>query len=130
MLVLTERLDGYDTFLSGTLEVRGEEFAVRILTLDDVTVLRLGGGRPWPPTTEWTGTLHLSHGARTLSPPDDLTALARDRHRDLTTLDEAELRYALTFLGEATTASIRAERAAVIVDALPALSNDGSARPY
>jgi hypothetical protein len=126
MLVLTERLEGYDTFLTGTLEVHGEELPVRILTLDDVTVLRLGGGRPWARTTEWEGTLHLSHGARTLIPPDDLTALARDRRLDLTTLDEADLRYALTFLGEATTASIRAGRAAVIVEALPEL-DDGSA---
>lgn len=125
MVVLTERLDGYDTFLTGTLEVHGQEFTVRILTLDDVTVLRLGSGLPWAATTEWEGILHLSHGARTLSPPDDLTALARDRRRDLTTLDEAELRYALTFLGEATTASIRAGRAAVIVDALPPLPDDG-----
>jgi hypothetical protein len=127
MLVLNERLDGYDTFLTGSLEVDGQELPVRILTLDDVTVLRLVGDRPWAPPPQWTGTLHLSHGARTLSPPDDLTALARARRRDLTTLDDAELRYALTFLAEATTASIRAGRAAVIVDALPALSDDGSA---
>jgi hypothetical protein len=97
---------------------------VRIHTLDDVTVLRLAGDRSWSgtPGSEWSGTLHLSHGARTLSPPADLTALAHDRCRDLTSLDEAELRYALTFLGEATTPLIRAARAAVIVDALPGLS--------
>ena len=49
MLVLAERLDGVDTFLTGVLEVSGESFPVRILTLDDVTVLRLGVERPGPP---------------------------------------------------------------------------------
>ncbi len=128
MLVLSERLTGHDTFLTGMLEVGGEQLSVRIHTLDDVTVLRLGTDRSWPgpPGGLWSGTLLLPHGARILSPPEDLSALARDRRRDLTSLDEAELRYALTFLGEATTPEIRAARAAVIVNALPGLSDCAS----
>ena len=124
LLVLSARLSGHDTFLSGTLEVGEERLPVRIHTLDDVTVLRLAADRAWsgPAAGEWSGTLLLSHGARTLSPPEDLTALARDARRDLASLDEAELRYAVTFLGEATTPEIRAARARVIVDALPSLS--------
>ena len=120
MLVLSERLDGYDTFLTGRLEVRGRTYPVRILTLDDVTVLRLGDGSRVA-AGEWAGTLHLPHGARRPAPPPDLFALALERRRDLTALDEAELRYALTFLGEATTPAIRGARASVIVDALPGL---------
>jgi hypothetical protein len=117
-------LDGYDTFLTGTLEVCEDTFPVRIITLEGVTVLRLGAESAWSTASEWAGTLHLPHGARRLSPRADLTALARDRRRDLTALDEAELRYALTFLGESTTPSIRAQRAVVIHDALPSLSDD------
>ena len=99
MLVLSERLDGYDTFLTGRLEVRGRTYPVRILTLDDVTVLRLGDGSRVD-VEEWVRTLHLPHGARRLAPPPDLVALALERRRDLTALDDAELRYALTSLVE------------------------------
>jgi FMN phosphatase YigB (HAD superfamily) len=125
MLVLSERLDGYDTFLTGTLELQGERFNVRIFTLDDVTVLRLDRKPAWQVLREWTGTLHLPHGARPLTPPTDLTELARNRQRDLTALDEAELRYALTFLGESTSDEIRLQRTMLIVDALPNLMSSG-----
>jgi len=121
MLVLDERLDGYDTFLTGRLQVFGETFPVRVFTLDDVTVLRLGEGVRVE-ATDWVGMLHLRPGGRRLAPPADLVALALERRRDLTALDEADLRYALTFLSEATTQPIRDARASVIVDALPGLS--------
>src|SRR6266536_922364 len=39
-LVLHERLTGRDTFLTGILEVAQHRLQVRIITLDDVTVLR------------------------------------------------------------------------------------------
>lgn len=41
--------------------------------------------------------------------------------RDLGALDQAELRYALTFLGEASTGTIRNDRINAIVAALPRL---------
>lgn len=39
--------------------------------------------------------------------------------RSLATLDEAELRYVLTFLSESTTTAVRQARVAAIVSALP-----------
>jgi hypothetical protein len=121
MLVLSERLDGHDTFLTGQLELDDHTMvAVRILTLDDVTVLRYVDGSAKPPLTAvWAGVLHLPHGWRTRAVPDDLAVAASRAGRDLGALDEAELRYALTFLDEATTDPIRAARITAIVSAIP-----------
>lgn len=119
MLVLSERLDGHDTFLTGQLQFGNRPpTAVRILTFDDVTVLRLLDQSRPPLAESWTGILHLPHGWRTRSIPEDLSAAATTAHRDLGTLDEAELRYALTFLGEASTDAIRRARIDAIVNAL------------
>jgi HAD superfamily hydrolase (TIGR01509 family) len=122
--VLSHKLTGIDTFLSGVLEIAGQRVRVRILTLDDVTVLRpdepvATGGSVATEDGPWTGELHVSHGQRPGTVPDDLQEAARRARRDITSLDEADRRYALTFLGEATTAEIRAARIDVIVDALP-----------
>lgn len=122
ILVLSERLDGYDTFLSGKLEVGGSHVAVRILTFDDVTVLRLLDHPTLPLPAQWAGTLHLPHGWRTRSIPNDLNAAALAANRDLAALDEAELRYALTFLGESSSDTIRRARIDAIIAALPALT--------
>ncbi|MGF1646845.1 MAG: hypothetical protein ACFCVF_08000 [Kineosporiaceae bacterium] len=46
-----------------------------------------------------------------------------DARRDIGSLDEAGLRYVLTFLGEASTAAIRRARLDLIVHALPPLSD-------
>jgi hypothetical protein len=120
MLVLSERLDGHDTFLTGQLQVGdAPPMGVRILTFDDVTVLRLLDPASTPPAESWKGILHLPHGWRTRSIPDDLSTSVITARRDLGSLDEAELRYALTFLGEASTATIRQARIDVIVNALP-----------
>jgi hypothetical protein len=122
-LVLSERLDGHDTFLTGQLAVDGADpMPVRILTFDDVTVLRLIAGAPVQVSGSWSGVLHLPHGWRARSLPTDLSDAALDAHRDLMSLDDAELRYALTFLGEASTAAIRQARIDLILSALPQLS--------
>lgn len=124
-LVLAERIDGHDTFLTGVLELDDRAIPIRIITLDDVTVLRSvqpGEFADTPGTC--TGILHLPHGARPRSAPPDLVAEATARRRTLANLDEAELRYALTFLDEATTAPIRQSRIRVIVDALPVRNDD------
>jgi hypothetical protein len=123
MLTLSRRLDRHDTFLSGRLQIAGTErlLAVRILTFDDVTVLRLLDHPAVPPTGRWMGTLHPPHGWRTRSIPQDLLAAAICAHRDLGALDTAELRYALTFLGESSTRGIRQARIAAILQALPRL---------
>lgn len=123
MLVLAERLDGHDTFLTARLDLDDDRtVTVRILTLDDVTVLRLADGEEAPDlATSWAGRLHLPHGLRPRSIPEDLATAAVAANRDIGALDTAELRYALTFLGEATTASIRIGRIAAIVSALPVM---------
>ena len=109
MLVLSERLHGYNSFLNGQLQLGdGPPVRVRILTLDDVTVLRLLDQLQTPLTESWAGMLHLPHGWRIRSIPGDLAAAADAAHRSLGLLDEAELRYALTFLSEASTRAIRA----------------------
>ncbi|MEV6598814.1 hypothetical protein AB0M36_18420 [Actinoplanes sp. NPDC051346] len=119
-LVLSERIAGHDTFLSGTLEIASKSVPVRIITLDNVTVLRplnpadAAGIQP-----AWTAKLGLPHGARPHAIPADLTTAAEQQHRALDALDEAELRYALTFLEEATTTAIRQSRIDAIVGALP-----------
>jgi hypothetical protein len=122
LLVLDERLDGHDTFLSGSLELgNGERLSVTILTFDDVTVLHPASTVSVPPGA-WAGRLHLRHGLRPRSIPDDLAAAATHRGRRIDVLDEAEVRYAVTFVGEAASAPIRAARIDVIVNALPVMA--------
>ncbi|WP_405842625.1 hypothetical protein OG528_30040 [Streptomyces platensis] len=120
LLVLSRRLDGHDTFLKGSLEVGEAQIPVRILTLDDVTVLRLTNHANFPALgTSWQGTLHLPHGLRPRTVPPDLRQTAERENRSLDVLDEAELRYALTFLSESTTAAVRQARVEAIVSAMP-----------
>lgn len=128
MLVLSERLDGHDTFLTGQLELNQQiSVRVRILTLDDMTMLRLTDEMSMPPATEvWTGVLHLPHGWRTGSIPEELTDAAALARRDLRALDSTELRYALTFLAEATTEQIGRGRINIVVSALPGIDRDGT----
>ncbi|MFB7668415.1 hypothetical protein ACFC1R_31595 [Kitasatospora sp. NPDC056138] len=118
LLVLDHRLDGHDTFLSGELDLGDGRAPVRIISLDDVTVLR-PMHRVAVPAPVWSGTLHLPHGLRPRTIPTDLAEAAQRHGRDLDALDQAETRYALTFLGEATTESIRTARIEAIVSALP-----------
>jgi hypothetical protein len=119
-LVVSERLDGHDTFLTGRLQLGDAPLiAVRILTFDDVTVLRLLDQPATPLMETWSGILHLPHGWRTRPIPDDLATAAETAHRSLGALDEAELRYALTFLGEASTKAIRQARIEAIISAVP-----------
>ncbi|GGY71245.1 hypothetical protein GCM10010363_60590 [Streptomyces omiyaensis] len=121
LLLLDTRLEGHDTFLTGTLTLAGYDLAVRILTLDDSTTLQPVHPLPTNIPAQWTAALHLRHGQRDRRIPDDLHTAAHTARRDLTALDDAERRYALTFLGEATTLAIRADRVDVIVRSLPAL---------
>ncbi|SHN52678.1 hypothetical protein SAMN05660350_00415 [Geodermatophilus obscurus] len=126
VLLLDERLRGRDTFLTGRLELGSRDrqvradVSVRILTFDDVTVLRVAEALPGLTAGgRWSGTLHLPHGWRTVAAPADLIAAARTAERDLAALDEAELRYAVTFLTESTTDEIRRGRIGIIVASLP-----------
>lgn len=118
LLVLDQHIEGHDTFLSGGLDLGQELVPVRIISFDDVTVLRpMESVHVTAP--RWTGVLRLPHGARPRRVPADLADAARGGERDLSALDAAELRYALTFLGEATTDTIRTARIEAIVSALP-----------
>lgn len=120
LLRLSRRLDGHDTFLTGSLDIADSSVPVRILTLDDVTVLRPTYGFPAPADGEhWHGRLNLPHGLRPRSIPPDLSDAADQERRSLDALDEAELRYVLTFLSEATTPGIRRARIEAVVSALP-----------
>ena len=120
LLRLSQRLVGHDTFLTGILDIADSSVPVRILTLDDVTVLRPTVSFPTPGDGEyWHGRLHLPHGMRPLTVPPDLRTAADREGRSLDALDEAELRYVLTFLSEATTADIRRARVDAVVSALP-----------
>ncbi|MEU7581989.1 hypothetical protein AB0B50_30875 [Streptomyces sp. NPDC041068] len=120
LLVLSERLDGHDTFLKGSLDVGSSSVPVRILTLDDVTVLRPADHSAVPDLgAGWQGTLRLPHGLRPQAIPPDLQEVAAEEGRSLEALDEAELRYVLTFLSESTTTAIRQARVEAIVSALP-----------
>jgi hypothetical protein len=119
LIVLAARLDGYDTFLTGQLELIGQTpFGVRILTFDDVTVLRPREAPVVLHAGEFAGVLHLAHGRRSQRVPRDLAAAAVSAYRDLDQLTEAEQRYALTFLEESTTAWIRQGRIDIIIAAL------------
>ncbi|MFC8010996.1 hypothetical protein [Streptomyces cinereoruber] len=122
--MLDSRLEGHDTFLTGSLTLHGHDIPVRITTLDDSTTLQPTQPLPANLPEKWLALLHLRHGQRPRDVPDDLRAAASTAGRDLDALDEAELRYALTFLGEATTAAIRTERLAAIVTGLPTLEGD------
>ncbi|MFE6459224.1 hypothetical protein ACFVP0_17425 [Streptomyces cinereoruber] len=124
LLVVDGRLSGHDTFLSTTLRleqpVRVPELAVRILTFDDVTVLS-----PLDPVLpqerageEWSGTLLIPHGARPPAIPADLAQAAAEAGVDTGGWPPAEARHLLTFLAEAGSASVRAERIAMIITTL------------
>ncbi|MFJ3817721.1 hypothetical protein [Streptomyces sp. NPDC090056] len=124
LLLLEDRLEGHDTFLTGTLTLDGHDIPVRITTLDDSTTLQPTQPLPDGLPQQWSGMLHLRHGQRPREIPDDLRAAAAAAGHDLNALDDAELRYALTFLGEATTPAIRTDRLTAIVTGLPTLEGD------
>ncbi|MCY0945659.1 hypothetical protein [Streptomyces antarcticus] len=124
LLVMEDRLEGHDTFLTGSLHLNGHDIPVRITTLDDITTLQPTQPLPGTLPERWSATLHLRHGQRPREIPDDLRAAAHTAGRDLDALDDAELRYALTFLGEATTPAIRTDRLTAIVTGLPNREGD------
>jgi hypothetical protein len=120
LLVLDQRLTGHDTFLTGVLEVEHVRINVRILTLDDLTVLQpVLTGAAIHCSSRWAGILHLPHGQRRRAAPVDLREAAGLAGRNLDDLDDADLHYALTFLEEATTPEIRKARIQAIAVALP-----------
>jgi hypothetical protein len=131
LLRLATRLNDHDTFLTGTLRLTTGKIPVHILTFDDATFLRpVDAAEPVPSSARWQGVLHISHGLRDHDVPPDLIDTATQRRRDLTALTGPELRYALTFLHEASTTDIRRQRINAIVDAMPPVHRtDEAANP-
>ncbi|MFF3976606.1 hypothetical protein [Streptomyces sp. NPDC001828] len=124
LLVVDTPLTGHDTFLSTTLRldqpVHLPELPVRILTFDDVTVLAplLPVALQGQAGEEWSGTLLIPHGARPPAIPEDLAQAAAEAGVDTGRWSPAEARHLLTFLAEAGSASVRAERIAMIITTL------------
>ncbi|MHA5048859.1 hypothetical protein [Streptomyces sp. SD15] len=121
LLVVHERLSGYDTFLSTTLRLDRPvvlpQLPVRILTFDDVTVLSpLGPALPQAQAgEEWSGTLLIPHGSRPPTIPEDLAQAAAEAGVDTSGWSPTEARQLLTFLGEAGPGPVRTERINMIV---------------
>jgi hypothetical protein len=121
LLILTTRLEGHDTFLTGRLTLSTEQIPVRIMTFDDTTVLLPEQETSDLPDGAWAGYLHLRPGRRNRHVPPDLATAARCQGVLLSALDEPEMRYATTYLGEASTPDIRQARIAAILAPLPQL---------
>jgi hypothetical protein len=121
LLILASRLEGHDTFLTGTLDLGAEQITVRVMTFDDMTVLLPDHDASPPSTSAWTGALRLRRGRRQERVPADLAAAASEQGILLSALDEPEMRYATTYLDEATTPQIRQARIAAILGPLPQL---------
>jgi hypothetical protein len=110
-LLLDQRIHDQDTFLRAELRIDSLTIPVRIHTLDNLTVLvpaasdgeRLLVGR-------FDGTLTVATGRRQFKIPRDLAAAAAAHGLDIDLLDQSELRYALTFLSEASSPEIRGQR--------------------
>jgi len=108
---LDQRINDYDTFLRAELTIEDLTIPVRIHTLDDLTVLVpseadasvFRGGR-------FVGSLLVATGRREFKVPGDLAVAATARGLDIDLLDQSELRYALTFLGQASNLEIRNQR--------------------
>ncbi|MGW2046278.1 hypothetical protein ACWCPF_13995 [Streptomyces sp. NPDC001858] len=124
LLVVHERLSGFDTFLSATLRldrpVALPQLPIRILTFDDVTVLSpLGPALPQAQADEaWSGTLLIPHSSRPPTIPEDLAQAAAEAGVDTGGWTPTEARQLLTFLGEAGPGPVRTERISMIVATL------------
>ncbi|MFD9420137.1 hypothetical protein ACFWC9_36380 [Streptomyces goshikiensis] len=76
LLVLDARLEGHDTFLTGTLTLSGRDIPVRITTLDDSTTLQPTQPLPEDLPDQWSATLQPAP-----SPATGLIARDRDARR-------------------------------------------------
>ncbi|WP_439681574.1 hypothetical protein [Embleya sp. MST-111070] len=126
--VLTRRLTGRDTYLSGMLALAGTPaMPVRVLTLDDVTVLVpdpvpeptvTGAPAPAAPEPVREGVLRLRAAGRPAPVPVDLAEAAEAAGLDWASRDPIEVRHLLAFLAEARGEPVRRERIRVIVESL------------
>ncbi|WP_020577734.1 hypothetical protein [Actinopolymorpha alba] len=115
--VLDRRLTGYDSYRTARLIVADRPpLRVRVLTLDDLTVLC-----PLPEQRElpdrWEGTLELPATSRGSVMPADLTRALVEAGIEPTALDDAQRRHLIGFVAEARPGPTRDARLAAAVSA-------------
>lgn len=117
--LLDERLTGRDSYRVAELVVAGGEtiVRVRVLTLDDVTIVCPLPGEPSLPD-HWEGRLVLRSRERGITMPSDLERALADAGLDPATLDAAQRRHLVGFVSEARPGPTRAARLAVAVAAV------------
>jgi hypothetical protein len=132
--VLDERISGYDSYRAAELVLDEvceppAEYApdqvsvqVRVLTLDDVTIVSPLPGQPELPD-RWRGHLVLPASSRGRAMPADLTCALLAAGLDPSDLEAGSLRHLVEFVAEARPGSAtRDARVAAAVDALRSIS--------
>ncbi len=132
--VLDRRLSGYDSYRpamlllteseppqtpAGTARVTCRAMRVRVLTLDDVTLvcpLAASVGEPWPES--WEGTLVLPENRRRVDVPADLAVALDGAGIDADQVGEASLRHLVGYVTEAGPGPTRAARVSAAVSAV------------
>ena len=137
LLVLHERLDGYDTFLLADLALDPAgahpigadtgSIRVRVHTFDDTTVLHPARAAVLPPLTDgeaWCGRLRPPARRRAEPVPADLAdaLTAAGLPADLAALDQRERRHLLGYLADASDSAVRRSRIVTIVAGLHGLT--------
>lgn len=127
--VIVPKLVGEDSYLTGTLSVSSVDLKVRILTLDNRTVLVPAGWHDPLPAALTDGirieallTLRSPCNAPPL--PDDLDRALHACGLKIASADPRQQAYLLAFLAEARDTSIRQGRIDLICDSLAA-TGDG-----
>lgn len=115
--LLEQRVTGHDSYRPAQLiRSSGEPLRVRVLTLDDITIVY-----PLSPNVdlpeEWEGTLRLSPGRRGPRMPDDLASALASAGVDPEGLDDAQRRHLIGFVTEARPGPTRDARIAAAVEA-------------
>jgi hypothetical protein len=125
LLVLSDRLDGRDTFLRAdlALDPDGVQVRVRVHTFDDVTVLRPSRDDVITDRAHgeaWSGRLRLPPDRRPGAVPDDLAEAlaAAGLPIELDALDERQRRHLLGYLADAKAPAVRQARIVTIMAAL------------
>jgi hypothetical protein len=123
LLVLSQRLDGHDTFLQAdlALDPDGATVRVRIHTFDDLTVLHPTDGTEITGKA-WTGLLRLRRERRRGVVPPDLVHALTAAGTSLDALDEREQRHLLGYLADAADPATHRARIVTIVAGLHGLT--------
>lgn len=117
--VLDRRITGHDSFRPARLRLTGrpDDVRVRVLTLDDVSVVVPLPGEP-ELADRWDGTLHLPAGPRGPAMPADLAAALVAAGVDPDALPDTMRRHLVGFVAEARRGPTRDARLAAAVNAV------------